>query len=267
MGELIPLVALVVTIGGVVWGFVKWLLTRREDRYQKGVEKLGSGELYVRLAGVDELQRLAKDHPKQYHVHVMSRLCDFVRNPTKDEDERTGSGGSVKDRVKVLMVPEDVQAAIEAIGTRSVAGGKLEKKKGFKPDLSGAKLRGVDLSKRKANLSGFDLTHAVFAPPNLLPLDLSIRETLVLPRITAILLDADLRGAKLFEADLTDADLTGADLRGAEGLTQDQLDTARADPANPPNLDGLRDSWTDKPLRCCGNRPPLRSVRDQLSGE
>ena len=64
MGELIPLVALVVTIGGVVWGFVKWLLTRREDRYQKGVEKLGSGELYVRLAGVDELQRLAKNHPK-----------------------------------------------------------------------------------------------------------------------------------------------------------------------------------------------------------
>ena len=128
------------------------------------------------------------------------------------------------------------------------------------------KLRGVDLSKRKANLSGADLSDAVFAPPNTVPLSLGIRETLELPRITATLSGIDLRGAKLNEADLTDADLTGADLRGAKGLTQEQLDSARADPDNPPNLDGLRDSWTEKPLKCCRNKP-IPSVRDLFAGE
>ena len=271
MAEYIPYIAVLVTILAFVWGVMQWLLTRREDRYQKGIDKLGSGELYVRLAGVDELQRLAEDHSKQYHVHVMSRLCDFVRNPTKDVDQRTESGGgeeqlSVKDRVTALMIPEDVQAAIEAIGTRSVSRVKLENKKGFQPNLSGVKLRGVDLSKRKANLSGADLSDAVFAPPNTVPLSLGIRETLELPRITATLSGIDLRGAKLNEADLTDADLTGADLRGAKGLTQEQLDSARADPDNPPNLDGLRDSWTEKPLKCCRNKP-IPSVRDLFAGE
>ena len=182
----------------------------------------------------------------------MSRLCDFVRNPTKDEDERTGSGGgeeqwSVKDRVKVLMVPEDVQAAIEAIGTRIVAEFKLEKKKGFKTDLSGAKLRGVDLSKRKANLSGVDLSDAVFAPPNLNTLNLDTNEFFFeTPCIHAILSGADLRGAKLVQSDLTDADLTdallenadltGTDLSRVTGLIQDQLNLAVADIADPPKL-------------------------------
>ena len=271
MAEYIPYIAVLVAIVAFVWGVMQWLLTRREDRYQKGVEKLGSGELYVRLAGVDELQRLAEDHPKQYHVHVMSRLCDFVRNATKDENDQTRAGGgedqrSIKDRVKALMIPEDVQAAMTAIGSRSDASIKLEGKKKFEPNLSGAQLRGLDLSKQKANLSGFDLTHAVFGPPNLIPLDLSIRETLELPRVTAILSGVDLRITKLNEANLTDADLTGTDLRGAKGLTQEQLDQARADPENPPNLNGLRDSWTEKPLRCCCNKP-LPSVGDLLAGE
>ena len=241
----IGLIALLIAIwrGVVAWSQAK--TSQRgllNERYQKGVENLGGGEISVRLAGVDELQRLAEHYPKQYHVQIMRRLCDFVRHPTKDENdtaEQTGIRGqrNIKDRVKALMVPEDVQAAIEAIGTRSVAGVKLEKKKKFEPDLSGAQLSGVDLSKSKANLSGVDLSNVVFAPPDLMSLNLSCEEALELPRITAILSGADLRGAKLVEADLTDADLTGADLRGAKAITQEQLDLARAYSTDPTKVD------------------------------
>ena len=245
------------------------------ERYQKGAEMLGSEVLAVRLGGIYALQHLAEDEPEQYHVQIMRLLCAFVRNPTKEKDredrarlvvnEERGQR-NIRDLVKALMVPEDVQAALEAIGTRSDADVELEKKETFGPDLSGAQLRGVDLSKRKANLSGADLSDAVFDSPNLVPLNLDVRETMELPCTTAILSGVDLRGSKLSGADLSDSDLTGADLRGARGLTQEQLDSATADSINPPNLDGLRDPWTEKSLRCCSNTP-MRSVRDLLAGE
>ncbi len=43
------------------------------ERYQKGAEMIGSGVLSVRLSGVYALQRLAEEHPKQYHVQIMRR--------------------------------------------------------------------------------------------------------------------------------------------------------------------------------------------------
>ena len=276
MLELIALLASLVTVLGGGWGVVKWFLRRRDERYQKAteklgsderyqkaVEKLGSGKFYLRLAGVDELQRLAEGHPRQYHVQVMRRLCDFVRHPPRDEDGSAGSAGikgerDIKACVKALMIPDDVQSAMEAIGTRSEADVELENNEKFKPDSSGAQLSGVDLSKRKANLSGVDLSAVVFAPPDLIPLDLSLEECLKLPRITAILTGADLRGAKLVEADLTDADLTGVDLRGAKGITQEQLELARSDSANPAKV--------DLPLEPPRNMPYINFV-DRLAGE
>lgn len=84
---------------------------------------------------------------------------------------------------------------------------------------------------------------------------------------SAWLQEAHLRGASLGGADLTSASLLDADLSGAtfsplvfdrapaKGLTQEQLDEARADPDNPPRLDGVRDAatgeqliWRGKPL-------------------
>ena len=73
----------------------------------------------------------------------------------------------------------------------------------------------------------------------------------------------NLTGAKLFGANLENANLRGANLAGAEfspkvyeedivpayGLTQEQLDSAIADPPDqPPSLDGLLDAKTGKPL-------------------
>ena len=65
---------------------------------------------------------------------------------------------------------------------------------------------------------------------------------------------AVLRGAKLRGTILTRTNLSGADLSAVQGLTQNQLDEACADPDNPPKLDGVHDArtgvllqWRDNP--------------------
>ena len=52
------------------------------ERYQKGSETLGSDLLPVRLGGIYALQRLAKDHPDQYHTQIMRLFCAFVADET-----------------------------------------------------------------------------------------------------------------------------------------------------------------------------------------
>ena len=47
------------------------------ERYQKGAEMLGSEVLAVRLGGIYALQRLAEEHPEQYHIQVLRLLCAF----------------------------------------------------------------------------------------------------------------------------------------------------------------------------------------------
>ena len=79
------------------------------------------------------------------------------------------------------------------------------------------------------------------------------------------LVKADLSGAHFLDADLNQANITDANLSGVEfsvggpqtakGLTQTQLNQARADPNNPPKLTGVLDAktgeqlaWRGKPL-------------------
>ena len=114
-------------------------------------------------------------------------------------------------------------------------------------NLSGADLRGANLS--KAQLGNVDLTDANLGGTGA---DLS----------GADLTGANLTGANLGRANLSGTNLAGANLTGADfsrdclsgdpspamGLTQRQLDQARADPNDPPILDGTLDSETDEPL-------------------
>ena len=69
----------------------------------------------------------------------------------------------------------------------------------------------------------------------------------------AFLSYANLRGANLAKADLTGAfldstNLTDAYMSGRKGLTQEKIDDARAAPDKPPDLTGLVDAKTGKPL-------------------
>ena len=194
------------------------------ERYQKGAEMLGSEALAVRLGGIYALQRLAEEHPEQYHVQIMQMFCAFLRYPTGGERREEG-----QDTV------EDVQIAVRAIGTRSRTGIELERKSDFRLDLF------------RANLAGASLLDA----------DLG----------RAKLIRANLAGASLARANLCQADLTGANISGAhfydfaglmgigeresaaKGLTQQQLNRARADPNKRPNLDGhVLDAETGEPL-------------------
>lgn len=169
---------------------------------------LGSGVLPARLGGAYALQRLAQEESDQYHVQIMELFCSFVRERSKEINNEGGkvqtlSHQEIMIRVRGAMIPEDVQVVMTAIGKRSAADIRLEQKEGFRPDLSGAQLRCVNLA--NANLSGIDLYDAVFAPPDL---DDTIREGIerVLSRY---------RGANLTGIDLTDANLSKTDLSNA----------------------------------------------------
>ena len=143
------------------------------ERYQKGAEMLGSQVLAVRLGGIYALARLAREHPGDYHIQIMSLLCAFARNPTPmgKEDPK---------------VREDVRAVIRAVVERNEAQIEREEQEDYRLDLSGANLEGA-------------------FPQGAIPADANLKG--------ADLADANLEGAFLFRANLEGASLAGANLR------------------------------------------------------
>ena len=236
------------------------------ERYQKGAEMLGNEALAVRLGGIYALERLAVDHPEQYHLQVMELFCGFVRHPTRYQriefpPEGHEEEGHEEQDDRTLRA--DVQNVMRLIGSRSPTGISLEQRnEDFKlylrdANLSHLQVRTAKLSGAwltKANLSGADLPNAVLSSARLRQANLSgakLRH--------AVLSDAKFWGANLSKAILCDANLSGADLCGIDahspayaepvrGLTQVQLDEACADPGNPPNLAGVLDAETGEPL-------------------
>ena len=249
------------------------------ERYQKGAEMLGSNVLAVRLGGIYALQRLAEEHPEQYHVQIMQLFCAYVRNPTGELEGPVSDYDD--DGEPIPGLHEDIEAVMQAIGKRTEAGIVLERAdENFRLYLPNANLQGGVLE--ELNLSGAFLHRANLSRASLRDSDLS----------RAFLGDSDLSGARLpstilssasfetadlsnakfpfakldnarfFSANLTGADLKYADLtraffnvRGragtpspAKGLTQAQLDEARSDPDNPPFLEGVLDAKTGKQL-------------------
>ena len=155
------------------------------ERYQRGAEMLGSGVLTVRLGGIYALQRLAQEHPEQYHIQVMRLFCSFVRNPTVDGNRETGlanhetgefaetqeDDGGVRPR-------QDVEAVMEAIAARSKIGIELERAPEFQLDLRDAKLRGLNLMNfREVNLSWTNLSFADMSRVNMRPLHRHVLDT------------------------------------------------------------------------------------------
>ena len=110
-------------------------------RYQEGAAMLGDDALSVRLAGIYALERLAKDHPWEYHIEVMKSLCAFVRNPTKDE-------GLGSDKVR-----EDVQATLDSIAACHERQAPLEAAEKFWLDLHGSTLTEAKLLAKDFNVA------------------------------------------------------------------------------------------------------------------
>ena len=294
------------------------------ERYQRGAEMLGSDVHTVRLGGIYALQRLAEEHPEQYHIQIMRLLCEFARHPTKDESD-PADGDALSPRPdgddaaasQHSQLRQDVQAVMAAISNCHAKQLDLEQTSEFRLDLRHANLTQADLE--MTNLSGANLRNARLSRANLLGADLSFvdlaaavlrdaelwkadlsrtnlldanlseaflhdailsdamiakanlsgaslmdanlsRTTLVSADLShAILQDADLSETHLWNSNLLGADIRKANLSGAHfsigldqrsltKLTQTQLDTARADPDNPPKIDGVVDAETGEPL-------------------
>ena len=204
------------------------------ERYQKGAEMLGSEVLSVRLGGVYALVRLAREHPGEYHSQIMTLFCAFVRNPPVVETEDTG-------------VREDVQAVMSAICGRSETQLEIEKKEYFPLDLSGADLTGVNLF--APGLGVWNPRNSILPTANLEGASLDGTNLSRTSLTGANLKGAYVRGANLKGALMIHTNLSGSDLRGCEGLTQEQINSAVAHPPEtPPNLEGVVDADTGRPL-------------------
>ena len=77
---------------------------RLYDRYQKGVEMIGSQEAVVRMGGITVLERLSKEHAREFHVQVAHLLGKIVK-----------LSRSQKATISIL----DIQEALVVIGRRN----------------------------------------------------------------------------------------------------------------------------------------------------
>ena len=193
------------------------------ERYQKGAEMLGSEALSVRIGGIYGLQRLAEDHPEQYHVQVMRLFCAFARHPTKQIELNIPVEMTSRNSDPLLpeseRIREDVQAVMEAIGYRSNEAIVLEKQSQFQLNLRGADIRYARLD--RANLAGADFTNADLRHTRLMFADLSDAVlwhadfSYVIHPELPVMISTTLDGANLCRANLMYADLSGARLQGA----------------------------------------------------
>ncbi len=213
------------------------------DRYQQGAEMLGNDVLSVRLGGIYALQRLAEEHPKQYHVQIMRLFCAFVRHPTRDSRLKSEPRGielsptmtqDVMARYQTSLealgladsdsqVREDVKAVMEAVRVRGRSSIVLEPSVGYRLDLRFADIPGIelwdaDLSRvelQGVNLSGTWLTRANLSYANLGAANLTGAWLVKANLNSAGLVLANLSNTNLIGADLSKARLMGADLTNA----------------------------------------------------
>ena len=217
------------------------------ERYQKGAEMLGSEVLAVRLGGIYALQRLAAEHPEQYHVQIMQLFCAYVRNPTGQASIHILR----YDNGKPVYGPrEDVQAVMYAIGSRNDADIALERAaENFQLDLHNVTLQHSQLSNLNlsyAHLEGANLSGARLNGANLRGAGLYRTR---LPNASlddadfsyAFLSNADFSNASLADAEFFNASLSGANLSNAmlngANFFFASLDGANLSDAHLPNVD------------------------------
>ena len=257
------------------------------ERYQKSAEMLGSAVLSVRLGGIVALERLALEHPAQYHAEVMKLLFAFIRQPIEDEQARNVP------MLDMRGARPDVQTAVDVVRTCRSRNSTLEANSILWIDLRGANLRQADLT--NIDLSVADVTElsGIAGDPFgvstrrvvLSHADLS-RAQLRVATMPRCLCDktnftgADLGGAELREttflqADLRGASLAAADLAGANFLLSN-LRNARFDETNlsgaefaeaAPGEAGLTQEQLDQACADPDNPPELHKMFDAKTGE
>ena len=199
------------------------------ERYQKWSEMLGSHVLSVRLARAYALQSVAMDYPEQYHVQIMRLFCAFIRLPTRDEileSVQASIGMSAQ-----LGIRQDVEAVMEAIGSRPGKGMALEQRADFRLDLRGANLGQIqilqaDLSRamfHRSNLSGVNFANTDLTDAFLPYADLSRAHFHAVTFTRTRLWSTNLSGATLQDAEMIRMNLHDVIFAGANSF-HDQYD-------------------------------------------
>lgn len=241
------------------------------DRYQRGAQMLADTAQAVRLGGIYALRRLSEDEPEQYHVEVMRLFCAFVRNPPGNGENRITPQEYGHPPHPTVSLREDVQAVMDAIGSRKTVQLQHEGRQRYYLDLHGADLRGgrfsgmnlssskwltfsgiskqelfshaqaTDLSSAKlcgahmdfSQLANADLESACLCRTWLLSVDLS---------------DANLAGASFHAAIMVRAEISGAKFSTSNGttpalgVTQEGLNGCHVNNGSPPHLLNVRDA-------------------------
>ena len=229
------------------------------QRFQAAAQMLGHEVSSVRLGAVHTLDELARNHPERYYIQSSRLLAAFIRNPSNQDPAtetkiRRGDGESVR---------EDVNAALNFIGSRTAAEMRLEQRESYRIDLNGAPLTGLDL--RALNLSRVMLRSARLSNAHLEKTDLTDADLSSANLSGAHMEGAILRNTKLARANFrtrssrirveNDASTLEGELRPTVGLVQSQLDEALDDRKQGPLLRGVKDSETDEQLLWHGRQP------------
>ncbi|WP_192843614.1 pentapeptide repeat-containing protein [Leptolyngbya sp. NIES-2104] len=228
------------------------------ERFTQAINQLGNEtSIYIQLGAIYALERIARDSLEDHWV-VMEILTSFVRekSPMRDSyfDEETGEMFSEIENDGIL--DPVIQTALTVIGRRDAR----RDPQGVSLDLTSTALIVADL--RNTNLTGANLSNVNLQEATLRKAELSLARffnsklysaTLDEANLTgAVFIDADLTGASFIGANLNMADFTGADLskvcfdmanlnrakfrranlfnaslKNAQGLTLDQIKTAR----------------------------------------
>lgn len=197
------------------------------DRFSKAVTHLGDDTLAVRLGGMYELERVAKDSKKD-HGSVMEILAAYIRekSPLIKTDQPDKSGETTERK----PLPIDVQVALTIIGRRTVANDPLP----LEIDLSNCYLAGTNLAEsdfQSTDFSGSDLSGANFHHTNFgwrgetQPPDAMSYNYPYTRFRKAELSGADFMFANLFDADFSGANLTGANLEASNLAAANFVDT------------------------------------------
>ena len=168
------------------------------ERYQKSAEMLGSAVLSVRLGGIVALERLALEHPAQYHAEVMKLLFAFIRQPIEDEQARNVP------MLDMRGARPDVQTAVDVVRTCRSRNSTLEANSILWIDLRGANLRQADLT--NIDLSVADVTELIGIAG----------DPLGVPTRRVVLSHADLSGAELIGATMPHCLCDGTNFAGAD---------------------------------------------------
>ena len=103
--------------------------------------------------GIYSLKQLMGTHSQQYHVPGMELLCSYVRAPPSDT--------SLSNEILTKALREDVQAAMNVVGSRDQKSIAIEEKAKFKIHLEGVDLSYIRL--QNANLSSARFEGANFS--------------------------------------------------------------------------------------------------------